>query len=118
MPVRVLGFIFIAVLLRYTILNFGDTIATKLVLYWSLLSGISLGIYMLSVHPITRVAARNAQFMEILEDFIADENERLDFLVELERRQEGRVASPVNGKGSALFHLERKDRKSILKIHQ
>lgn len=118
-PARIIGFIVIAVLLRYSVLNFGDTIISeKPVLYFGLLLGISLGMYMLSVHRITGLVARNAQAMEILEDFIDDENKRLDFLVELKLYKEGIVVSPVNGKGQALFHFERKDKVSILRIKQ
>jgi hypothetical protein len=100
-------------------LNFGDAIISeKPVLYFGLLLGISLGVYMLSVQPITGLVARNAQAMEILEDFIGDENERLDFLVELKLYKEGHVIDPVNGRGSAKFHFERKDRISVMKINQ
>lgn len=118
-PARIIGFVLIAVLLRYSVMNFGDTIiAERPLLYFGLLLGVSLGTYMLSVHPFTGLVARNAQAMEILEDFIEDENKRLDFLVELKLYKEGTVAHPVNGKGLALFHFERKDRISILKINQ
>lgn len=119
LPARIIGFVVIAVLLRYSVMNFGDTIiAEKPFLYFGLLLGTSLGMYMLSVHQFTGLVARNAQAMEILENFIADENKRLDFLVELKLYQEGMVTDPVNGKGLALFHFERKDRISILKINQ
>lgn len=118
LPTRIIGFIVIAVLLRYSVLNFGDTIAEKPFLYFGLLLGTTLGFYMLSVHPATALVARNAQALEILEDFIDDEDKRLDFLVELKLYKEGAVARPVNGKGSAVFSLEVKDRISTLKINQ
>jgi hypothetical protein len=119
LPARIIGFILIAVLLRYYVLDFGDTIiAEKLILYFGVLLGLSLGIYMLSVHPFTGLVARNAQAMEILEDFIDEEDKRLDFLVELKLYQEGTVVHPINGKGLATFRLDRKDRISILKINQ
>lgn len=119
LPARIFGFVLIAVLMRYSVLNFGDTIISeKPVLYFGLLLGVSVGLYMLSVQPITGLVARNAQAMEILEDFIDDENARLDFLVELKLYKEGSVANPVNGRGSAKFHFERKDRISVLKINQ
>lgn len=119
LPTRIIGFIVIAVVLRYSILNFGDTtISEKPLLYFGLLLGITLGLFMLSVHPATALVARNAQALEILEDFIDEEDKRLDFLVELKLYSEGTVARPVNGKGSAVFSLEVKDRISTLKISQ
>lgn len=119
LPSRFIGFVLIAVFLRYSIMDFGDTIiAEKPFLYFGLLLGTTLGMYMLSVHQFTGLVARNAQAMEILENFIADENKRLDFLVELKLYKEGTVPNPVNGKGLATFHFERKDSISILKISQ
>jgi hypothetical protein len=119
LPVRILGFVLIAVLLRYIVLDFGDIIISqKPILYFTLLFGITVGVYMLSVQPLTALVARNAQAMEILEDFIEDENKRLDFLVDLKLYKEGSIPRPSNGKGLAMFHFERKDRKNILKIKQ
>lgn len=119
LPTRIIGFVLIAILLRFSIFNFGDTIiTTKPLLYFGLLLGTALGIYMLTVHPATGLVARNAQALEILEDFIDDENKRLDFLVELKLYKEGTVVRPVNGKGSAVFSLESKDKINVLKIDQ
>jgi hypothetical protein len=118
LPTRIIGYVVIALLLRYSILNFGDTTTRNPIMYFSLLLGISLGVYMLTVHPATALVARNAQALKILEDFIEDEDKRIDFLVELKLHKEGTIIRPVNGNGSATFHLKHKDKISTLKISQ